>query len=274
MFPTPLPLNPFPESKLHTAHQRCLALEAAASDASQHFLSPVLCARLLGHLLRLAPIGNGQGHVQHEITLAVDDVKLMDLARFYLRHFICACKSQHLRCLGLVESSSGRARAPSAPPPSPSLEGTHQYPMAITAQGALDHRSARAAAGRRDNNCYMLTGKKNSQDGGFAIVETAYIIPEASVREEGWEQFDSAGVWTILSMFVDINILKELAGKLIHRPENIMSMEVTCRHYFDELSLWLKPVEGLPQTYHVCEARQGLKQYLGIPELVTFSTSN
>ncbi|KIK26314.1 hypothetical protein PISMIDRAFT_272054 [Pisolithus microcarpus 441] len=94
MFPVPLPPNPFLKpSELYTAYQRCLALEAATSGASRpHGPPPIVCARLLGHLLRLAPPGNGQGRVQRKITLAADDVKLMELASFYLSHFICPCK--------------------------------------------------------------------------------------------------------------------------------------------------------------------------------------
>lgn len=85
--------------------------------------------------------------------------------------------------------------------------------------------------------------------------------------------FHSEGVWTILSTFVDVNILEELAGNLIHRLENIMSMELSCRRAFDELVLWLKPVEGLPHTYRVYEARHGLKRRMSIPDIVTFSTT-
>lgn len=102
------------------------------------------------------------------------------------------------------------------------------------------------------------------------------------------EQFHSAGVWPTLSTFTGVNV-EDLAGKLIHRLENIMSMEQSCHRVFDELFLWLKPVEvcspdlssctllhicqqGVSHPYCVCEARQGLKTRLRIPDIVTFST--
>ena len=55
---------------------------------------PIVCARLLGHLLRLAPAGNGRESVQRGITSAVDDATLMKLARHYLINILNACKSQ------------------------------------------------------------------------------------------------------------------------------------------------------------------------------------
>ena len=38
-------------------------------------------------------------------------------------------------------------------------------------------------------------------------------------------------------MFTDVSIVETLAGKLIHRLENIMSMEPLSHRAFDELSL-------------------------------------
>ena len=91
-------------------------------------------------------------------------------------------------------------------------------------------------------------------------------------------------------MFTDVNIVEMLAGKLIHRLENIISMEMPSHDAFDDLFLSLKPVEvrsldtfpralpsicqrGPPHTYRVCEARQGMKTEFKIPVIVTFSTA-
>ncbi|KAG6328444.1 hypothetical protein ID866_10646 [Astraeus odoratus] len=64
MYPEPsIPLlpNTFPESAFCSAYQQCLALEAVASGlkAPTHCPPPIICAHLLGHLLHLAPDGNG-----------------------------------------------------------------------------------------------------------------------------------------------------------------------------------------------------------------------
>ncbi|KAI6004742.1 hypothetical protein EDD15DRAFT_2155432 [Pisolithus albus] len=264
----PLPPNPFPPSAFHAAYQRCLALEAEAPyvEVLQACPAPIVCARLLGHLLRLAPAGNGQSQLQREIAIAVDNVELMRLAGNYLNHFIRAFKR-----------SSGPTPQPSEHPSRPSSEDARQYSLALMNESTLDHRTARAAAKRRDNNRCMLTGDRDYQDGGVVWVDCVHIIPESTnrnIREEGKKQSHSASVWTILSMFADINILEELAGNRIHRLENIMSMEQGCHTAFDELVLWLKPVEVRSlDTYHTHASRPGVKEKRNIPDIVTFSTT-
>lgn len=76
----------------------CRPRSCSAQSSSLPQLSPppppIVCARLLGHLLRLAPAGNGRESVQRGITSAVDDATLMKLARHYLINILNACKSQ------------------------------------------------------------------------------------------------------------------------------------------------------------------------------------
>jgi hypothetical protein len=157
----------------------------------------------------------------------------------------------------------------------------------------------------------MLTGKRDRSGGGRTFAEAAHIIPQATnrnIREEDnkvgicdvrssvdqrgklVQQFYSAGVWAVLSMFTDVNLAELLAGDLIHRLENIMIMHQTCHRAFGELLLWLKPVEvrtsdlfpfwhfsyvrpqGLQDTYRVYESEEGWKAEIGIPDIVSFST--
>lgn len=155
--PTPLPENPFPQSPLHVAYQRCLALEAETPDlkAPPHCPPPIVCARLLGHLLRLAPAGNGQGQLQREVASATDNTVLMHVAGVYLSNFIRGCKPQPFHCLfdqsvllcGLstVKRSSGPTPAPSEHPSRPSFEDAREYAMGMVEECQLDHRSARVA---------------------------------------------------------------------------------------------------------------------------------
>jgi hypothetical protein len=99
--PTALPPNTFPPNGIHAAYQRCLDLESAAPNlqAPPGWAPPIVCARLVGHLLRLAPDGNGRGQVQREIASAIDDVNLMKLAGHYMTNFVGVCKSQYSRYL-------------------------------------------------------------------------------------------------------------------------------------------------------------------------------
>lgn len=125
----------------------------------------------------------------------------------------------------------------------------------------------------RDDNRCIITGWKDYKHGGSTVVQAAHIIPEATnknIGEEGkkvrgmqmfafrqltilLQHFQSGGVWAILSMFTDMSIIKNLAGNRIHRLENILSMNFYCHQLFDDLCLWLKPVEvRLPSPSRSC----------------------
>ena len=159
--PTPLPENPFPQSGLRVAYQRCLALEAGAPDlkAPRYCPPSIVCARLPGHLLRLAPTSNGQGQLQLEIASATDNVALMQVAGVYLNDFIRACEQQPFHCLfnqsillsGLStvrrRGSRGPTPAPSEHPSRQSPEDTRKHAIAMMedSECRLDHRFAPAA---------------------------------------------------------------------------------------------------------------------------------
>ncbi|KAF8556878.1 hypothetical protein OG21DRAFT_1482658 [Imleria badia] len=272
MNPTPLPPNPFPESAFQTAYQRCLVFKAEANaglkPSHPGCPPPVVCARL-GHLLRLAPNSNGRGQVQREITLAADDTKLMEVARVYFNGFIRTFKR-----------SSGPTPAPSEHPSRPSFEDARAYATALMQEGQLDHRKARSAALYRSDYRYMISGRRSNTHGGTAYVTAAHIIPEATntkIDQSDKKRFHSAGVWAILSMFTDVDIIPQLAGNNIHRLENVILMyqiQIQIFHnLFDDLLMWLKPVEGRPHTYRIHLAREEYRTDERIPELVTFSTA-
>ena len=104
---TPLPENPFLPSAFHAAYNQCLNLEAVAFQVIRldGCPPPVVCARLLGHLLRLAPAGNPQGQLQLDIASTKDHAALMQLAAFYLNCFIRVCKSHVFSSLLLLTRS-------------------------------------------------------------------------------------------------------------------------------------------------------------------------
>ncbi|KAN0092599.1 hypothetical protein V8E55_003383 [Tylopilus felleus] len=267
MDPIPLPSQLFAESSFRIAYQRCLALEGAAQAGLKPipgYPTPLVCARLLGHLLRLAPNSNGRGQLQREITSAENDAKLMELAKMYFNSFIRAFKR-----------SSGPTPMPSEHPSRPSFEDARAYTMELMQQGQLDHRKARTAALLRSDYCCMVTGWRSIDHKGIAYVHAAHIIPEsinANIDENEKKRFHSAGVWAILSMFTDINVIPELAGNKIHRLENIILMWETGHHLFDDLRMWFKPVEGRPHTYHTHLVNEELRRPYFIPEIVTFTT--
>ena len=92
--PTPLPSNPFGSDppQLYQAYQSCLDLESMAytSRALQCSKPPgLIAARLLGHLLVRSE--NGYETLAREIINASSDTKLLELARYYMTHFVKVC---------------------------------------------------------------------------------------------------------------------------------------------------------------------------------------
>ena len=95
-------------------------------------------------------------------------------------------------------------------------------------------------------------------------------------------------MWSIPEIFGHENIIEDLAGDRINRLENIVSMNASSHLLFDDLRLWLKPVEvrlsslslswlhigqqDAPHTYRVCTAKDSLRNVPPLPEQVTFAT--
>lgn len=140
--------------------------------------------------------------------------------------------------------------------------------MAIT-QDSVDYYDSQATVRSKANSADCPLGKADWKDGprtgSYGVLRTAHIIPQVSNKDDDDQvgvhdyfvvptrEIHSAGVLAMLSMFTDVNIVEDLAGKQIHRPENIMTLESNCHHYFADLGLWLKPVmvrspDLLPRT--------------------------
>lgn len=100
--------------------------------------------------------------------------------------------------------------------------------------------------------------RRDYQDGGLIRVGIAHAIPQITnknIIEEG-KKFHPVSAGVILSTLTDINIniLEDLADNRIYRLEKITSVEQACNRAFDELVLWLKPMEPLSyfgQSQHV-----------------------
>ncbi len=89
----PLPANGFHADKPEfSAYARCLSLEYHASSIRRDGLSTLVCARILGYLLRYAPTNEGLVYVASEINHCADDSALILLAEKYSKHFIRCCK--------------------------------------------------------------------------------------------------------------------------------------------------------------------------------------
>ncbi|KAF8548542.1 hypothetical protein OG21DRAFT_750312 [Imleria badia] len=97
MVPIPLPNNPFQHGVFQEAYNQRLALQAEAEASQVAQIEgcppPIVCARVLGHLLRLAPAGNPRGQVQWDISLAKSHhAQLLQLAVHYVNSFVYTFK--------------------------------------------------------------------------------------------------------------------------------------------------------------------------------------
>ncbi|KAF8548662.1 hypothetical protein OG21DRAFT_1422719 [Imleria badia] len=230
-----LPNNPFPPSAFHVTYSKCLILEAEAMaehvTAVEGCPPPLVCARVLGHLLRLAPAGNPQGQIQRDIALAWDQNMLMHVAALYVSNFISTFKR-----------SSGPTPAPSEHPSRGSFEDARLYAMSMMEESTIDHRTARKWVRCYNSSDSLMTSVRDSS----IPVQAAHIIPQCvnkNIGEKGPKRFHAGGVWSILSMFNRDSVIEDLKGNLINRLENILSLNICSHCHFDNLELWLKPVD-------------------------------
>ena len=152
--PTPLVSNPFgsdPSSQPYLAYKKCCDLESLAStDRALQRSSPpgLVAARLLGHLLVLSK--NGRQTLAQEITDASGNAVLVDLAKFYITHFVKVCAYSvilvdHTLTVLLVKRASGRTPAPTEHPSRPSFEDERNALASINDAASLNHGKAKAA---------------------------------------------------------------------------------------------------------------------------------
>jgi hypothetical protein len=152
--PTPLPPNPFRDGLLYQALQKCLDLESLASTDSylqNSKPSGLVAARLLGYLILHVQNATGRAKVADQVVAALDNENLVEVAQFYINHFIKACMSLCFPlCIALtlltVKRASGPTPAPSDHPSRPSFEEERQIWMRENEPAKLDHRRAKQAA--------------------------------------------------------------------------------------------------------------------------------
>lgn len=94
--PEPLPVNLYnqrDQKEVHDAYERCLDLENRHAQVLLRGHLPVLvCARLLGYLLRQAPTDEGRKILALEIMRCGDDKALQSLASIYDTRFRRVCE--------------------------------------------------------------------------------------------------------------------------------------------------------------------------------------
>lgn len=92
---TALPPNTFPAgTQKFTAYARCMQLEERASELQSDGPSPLVCARVLGYMLKYAPTQHGLVNTAAAINDCPGHSELTRLAEFYFNTFIRCCESR------------------------------------------------------------------------------------------------------------------------------------------------------------------------------------
>jgi hypothetical protein len=81
--------NPFqtgtPE---YLAYQRAFSLSVAYSRVDDN----AMYGRLLGYMLQQLPWESGRSKLAAEVNSCIDERSLIELATFYIHHFLCGCE--------------------------------------------------------------------------------------------------------------------------------------------------------------------------------------
>ena len=94
-----LPANEFDHetaSDQFNAYARCKSLEEHAHGIQKDGLPPLVCARILGYLLKFAPNEEGCVTFAREVINCCDDSALIALADEYSDNFIHTCEHPSL----------------------------------------------------------------------------------------------------------------------------------------------------------------------------------
>ncbi|KAG9005370.1 hypothetical protein FRB94_001594 [Tulasnella sp. JGI-2019a] len=267
----PLPDNSF-NGTLFAAYERCRALEAAASVIHSSRLTPLLGGRTLGYMLIHAPIEEGRTNVQEEIESCATDAKLMDLAQLYVDQFIRIFKSPKGRT---PDTSSHSSRT--------SSDIDQQETQVLLEEMPRKHRTAKELALRRDDHRCLVTGKldrnehkrRKAKDPSFqapwTYTQTWHILPDC--LNQDLELSPKAG-YSALRCFGRVNVIADnLNGPVIHRIDNIMTLDISVNTAFDELDLWLEPEGDIPNRYRICSLDRPSID-IPTPPIVTFTSTD
>ncbi|KAH7908515.1 hypothetical protein BJ138DRAFT_1091111 [Hygrophoropsis aurantiaca] len=260
-----LPANDYTTGRWRDAYDRCLVFEKNAASVPPPLSGPsrLVCARLLGYIIREALTDCGRDTISNEIKDCADEDALVVLATLYLNYFI--------RCF--LARKKVRTPTPSQHPSRPSFHDVQETLKYLINEAPQSHATAKQKALYRDGFCCVLSGACDApsfesiasvrdlplaSDKEVAPTHAAHILPESAITgilgaNEGDAKLNLiiATVWTIMERFGQVLIPDELNGPNIHHLENVMTLS-TPNHY--------RPNSAYPQVRS------------GIPDLISFTT--
>ncbi|KAI0246066.1 hypothetical protein BJV78DRAFT_1135986, partial [Lactifluus subvellereus] len=242
----------------------------------------LVCARVLGYLIRHAPTDHGRTNISNEVMDCEDDNKLVELAQLYINNFI--------RCF---KSAKGPTPVPSSRPSRPSLNNVRETLTYLLKEAPHGHLTSKQQALVRDNYRCMVIGSfdrqscmsipsvqqsANEMDANVLPTHAAHIIPQSIDAQVlgghggGNNHNYAATVGAVLERFGQVRVVEDLNGDHIHRLENIMTLSGDLHADFNALAFWLEETEEL-NRYRTRAVLPGILRHR-VLEFVTFTSSN
>ncbi|KAH9912218.1 uncharacterized protein B0H18DRAFT_917894 [Fomitopsis serialis] len=240
-------------------------------------------ARIVGYLLLYPPTSAALSSLKCEVTSCKENndrlQAVYDLGETYVKHLIYPFRKPR----GRTPVSSDHPSPPSLGKPNEeAVAGLHPHPQ--------NHLDAKHVALVRDNYRCMLTRKVDNRcyrkrlialrwpDEPIGPTQCSHIFPDSlgniEVGESENKGCDVTTVWTMLKRCGYEDVCNELKADTketnLHRLENILTLEPSTRHYFDNMWLWLEGVPEKANHYRVILAPGYTHKSVGVPETVQF----
>ncbi|KAI5999983.1 hypothetical protein EDD15DRAFT_2362514 [Pisolithus albus] len=260
-----------------SAYNVCLELQSwikyqAGFHGKEKEKALIQC-RILGYLFHHFPSREIKSFVKEIVTISGQYEKLLELGEHYYVYFV-----------KIFMSNKGPTPAPSSHPSRRSVDDLVAKIKDELKDAAQNHQTAKKNALIRDGFRCVVTqmydfklvkesaALERAVKGGAPAgsTECAHIFPECinSNTSSGSKKEDYAT--TVLDHFGHRNLRKELNGALIHRLDNVMTMERTTHQLFDSLQIYFTATE-VANTYKLDAIRDYCPPYTS-SRYVTFST--
>ncbi|PPQ94170.1 hypothetical protein CVT25_003755 [Psilocybe cyanescens] len=272
--PRPNPFHPDNQPIVYSAYEMCLDLESRHDQVAkiqEVRLPSLICARLLGYMIREAPTAEGRNDFAREVKRCqldpnIDmpfylrqqrtDAALLDLAQLYNDHL-----------LRVFHSKNSRTPTPKSHHSPPSFDAQNDVlntslvktPIKDKAKENALHRDGyRCVITRRLDFASYKEKRVVSHPGDkVTVTEVAHIFARSTNED--------------LKHTQQLRAIEELNGPRIHRLENLLTLDVALHRFFDSLDLWFERSEN----DRINEYRMGGTDpiiLLGLPPVVVFTT--
>ncbi|RPD53568.1 hypothetical protein L226DRAFT_613839 [Lentinus tigrinus ALCF2SS1-7] len=269
IYPQSLPANPYSvQGDIYTtAYEHCLRLESRpgwnfkSSDPSYNMLqdmSPNVCARVLGHGLRLSPDDAGRKALARDVLACHEDQELLaGLAHLYVFGLIRVFYNPNGPTPAVTPSlTPPEAAAQSNPSSSSSASELHDLLM-------LRDEYRCVFTGRLDPEEYEKHRSKYSSSTALAVATNVAHIISQSLSDNMYgvtQAIQAKFTWAMTAggMIAHIggfDAQRILGDANLHSPKNAFILSHDAHAQFNKLDLYLTPVKDvqeqvIPDTYN------------------------